>query len=233
MSKKFNYEKPSIDSYKTNRDYNFTAIYDNAHTELSLQQSKRDQIIALYLTLVSFLIPFAFNVESFNDAMRGALFLVLFIIGMILGIIIIRYKVYKEVYWICCQTISQLMNFDDKKINKSTVQSVFYQVLRKKNPTKNGNVKAIRKSIFSAETLIFEIHVLISASTLIISSYLLTHILHITIILSIAYLILINYLFFKAYFKVFKVCKTNDDNDFNYAFSKAWFLHLYPTIETE
>jgi len=125
------------------------------------------------------------------------------------------------------------MNFDDSQINKNTVQAVFYQVLAKKDPTKHGKSRAVRKGFFSAETLIFEIHILISAATLVLAACLFTPTLLLPIVLPIIYIVAFNFLFFKAYFKVFRVCRTNLDDDFNYAFGKAWFLHFYPTIETE
>ena len=41
---------------KDQRNYNLEDIYEHAHSELSLQQSKRDQIITIYLALCSFLL---------------------------------------------------------------------------------------------------------------------------------------------------------------------------------
>ena len=47
-------EKIGWDMVKDEQNYNLEDIYEHAHSELSLQQSKRDQIITIYLALCSF-----------------------------------------------------------------------------------------------------------------------------------------------------------------------------------
>jgi len=229
----FVYIKPKKTSIKVHKIYDLTTIYENAHSELTLQQSKRDQIIVFYLTLVSFLLPFTYSLSNLDNKMRIAVFIGLFIIGAILAVIIIRYKVYKEVYWACCQTLSQLANFEENQIDKNIIQGVFYEVLKKKNPIKSGYINGITKNFFSAETLIYEIHILISSAILVLITYLLSNSVYLSIIIPVIYSLLMHYLFFKAFFQVFKVCKTNSNKDFNFAFSKAWFLHFYLCIDLE
>ncbi len=231
--KQFIHVKPRKDSLKTAKDYDLKTIYQNAHSELTLQQTKRDQIIALYLTLASFLVPFSYSIESFNGEVRSALFYILFAIGFILSIIIIRYKVYKEVYWASCQTISQLFNFDNDKIDKHLIQSLFYEVIRLKNPAKHGIIKGVAKNFFSAETLLFEIHVIITAITLFMATMLSTTSFLAAILAVLCFVIVIHILYFQAFFRVFSVNRTHLDKDFNYAFSKAWFLHFYVNCEFE
>ena len=45
-------------------DLDLSKLYERSIEELSLQQSKRDQIISLYLAMFSFLIPFALSHEN-------------------------------------------------------------------------------------------------------------------------------------------------------------------------
>ncbi len=224
----FKYLEPKSSSLKINKSYDFVKLYELSINELTLQQSKRDQIIIFYLTLVSFLTPFAYSIEMFNDVFRMVLFGGLSLIGFLLSIIIIRYKVYKEVYWACCQTITQLMNYENNSINKNLIQNIFYKVLMKKDPLrKNSTFKAVRKGFFSAEILIFEIHeILNSAIFFWVLTLLCNHIIY-PIIFSTVLFVGVNYLYFKMFFKVFKSTRTNYDEDFNFAFSKAWFLHFY------
>ena len=59
------------DIVKKEKDYNLDTIYKHTHDELSLQQSKRDQIISIYLALFSFLIPFSLSLDSVEFWMKG------------------------------------------------------------------------------------------------------------------------------------------------------------------
>ncbi|MFA5007250.1 MAG: inositol monophosphatase family protein [Candidatus Izemoplasmatales bacterium] len=225
--KRFVQVKPKQECLKKNVDYDLTGLYENAHDELTLQQSKRDQIIAFYLTLVSLVIPLSYSIEGIGPRMIAWLFFGLFMIGLILGIVIVRYKVYKEVYWACCQTISQLFNYEEGKIKKDLVQSVFYEILKKKDPAKHGRVKGAMKAFFSAETLMYEIHIIMSMACLGFATQLLTGGVALTVFALLLYFVLMQIVYFSSYFRVFNVCRTNRDADFNYAFGKAWFLHFY------
>jgi len=231
--KEFVQIKPKKDQLKKNVDYDLTSLYENAHDELTLQQTKRDQIIAFYLTLVSLVIPLSYSIEGLTPQTIAALFVGLFVIGAILGIVIIRYKVYKEVYWASCQTISQLFNYDQEKIDKSLVQSIFFEVLKKKDPAKNGRIKGAWKCLFSAETLMFEIHMIMTMACLGLATYMTTRGSLLTFILILVFFISMQFVYFASYFRVFSVCRTNQDADFNYAFGKAWFLHFYINYDLE
>ena len=130
---------------KIAKNYDFSNLYEHAHSELSLQQTKRDQIIALYLSICTFLLPFTLSQDSISMPAKGLIFMVIGLIGFLMASIIVRYRVYKEIYWACCQCISQLKTFDVNDIDKETVQALFYQVLKKKSSSslkfkKNGKV---------------------------------------------------------------------------------------------
>ena len=62
---------------KEKQNYNLEEIYEHAHSELSLQQSKRDQVMTIYLALASFLLPFALGEEMIAMRLKGAIFIVL------------------------------------------------------------------------------------------------------------------------------------------------------------
>ena len=109
-NKIFNDWEDKIDDskLKNEKDYDLGGIYEHAHSELSLQQSKRDQIITIYLALCSFLLPFALGEELISITMKGVLFLVVGLVGMLFSCITVRYREYKEAYWLCCQTLTVL-----------------------------------------------------------------------------------------------------------------------------
>ena len=66
---------------KDTQNYNLEDIYEHAHSELSLQQSKRDQIITIYLALCSFLLPFALGESVPTTEWKGVIFLLLGVVG--------------------------------------------------------------------------------------------------------------------------------------------------------
>lgn len=220
--------------------YDFQLLYERVHEELTLQQTKRDQIISLYLALVSFLIPFAFSVDSLPMQAKGAIFLALGMVGVMFASIIVRYRVYKEVYWLCCQTVSQLMNYETADINKAVVQHTFYTVLTKKarkfvRKTKRGQMDHrlfFCKNVNSAETLHYVIHSLVV--TVIFSlgvAVMLPVELWIAAVVGAAagavlfVCLLVNY--FAKCEEVYRVAIDGQDASFNKAFDKAWFLHFY------
>lgn len=226
---------------KIARNYDFSNLYEHAHSELSLQQTKRDQIIALYLSICTFLLPFTLSQDSISTPAKGLIFMVIGLIGFLMASIIVRYRVYKEIYWACCQCISQLKTFDVNDIDKETVQALFYQVLKKKSSSfikfrKNGKVNYllfVKKNLFSAETLYYVIHSLLTtvlgglglALIGVFNSTLYNVILGVAFGFVIFLILLQNY--FRNLKEVYQVIIDDEDASFNKTFSKAWFLHFY------
>ena len=235
-----------IDAIKANKQrqsvtVNLNELYKETHSELSLQQTKRDQTISIYLSLCTVVAPIILSIEYFNSLYKGVIFLVLGIIGVLLSTIIIRYKVYKDIYWMSCQTISQLFNYTAEDIDKELVQGLFYQVLYKKGKkyVKIGeqrnrfrNAYFFKSNLFSAETLLFVTMIFIVA---IVSGMGLALtcaqplLISIIIGLSLGLLVfcLLLWEFFRKCKKIYKVLVDGEDSSFNAVFSKAWFLHFY------
>ena len=235
--------------FEQNKNMNLDSMYERAHTELSLQQSKRDQIITIYLALCSFLIPFALGEEVISFELKGLIFLVIAIVGILFSLIAVRYREYKEVYWLCCQSITVLQNIKQSEIDKTTIQRVFYHCLYKKGHgylRKDGKKEKInvplfiKKNIFSAETLHFVIIDIMTAfisglgAALILNVSVTIRVLFGVVIGMIVFLLLIVF-YFKTCLKIYMVlekdeAKTNQearDKAFSSIFSKAWFLHMY------
>lgn len=225
-------------------EYDLGALYENAHSELSLQQSKRDQIITLYLAIFSFLIPFALSLSSLEWHYRGLIFVAAGIIGMLFALIIIRYRIYKEVYWLCCQSLTVLMNFKQEELDKKTVQAVFYQSLKKKGQgyiitdatgkKRFNKILFFKKNLFSSETIHFMIQAIITAIVLGLGVSLIIP-LDLWISLTIGFLVggavfgLLLLSYFSKCRAVYAVLADDKDSSFNSSFSKAWFLHFYIT----
>ncbi|MBP7177163.1 MAG: inositol monophosphatase family protein [Thermoclostridium sp.] len=104
---------------------------------------------------------------------KAAGFFALYVLGFLLAKVVVRYRIYKEVYWITCRTISQLHAFKQEGITKDLVQHIFYMTLKKNMPSvvvmskrKKGKEKVnMRKTYLknrnSAETILFEVMVLL------------------------------------------------------------------------
>ena len=246
----------AIDKYKEKRDYNLDDIYEHAHSELSLQQSKRDQIITIYLALCSFLLPFALGEALISFQVKGLIFLVLGIIGIFFALSVVRYREYKEVYWLCCQSITVLQSFKIEGIDKQTVQSVFYHCLHKKGKGYLREAKVgkkikrglfVKKNLFSSETLQFSIVSLMAAFISGLGAALacdfgvtVNAVIGAAVGLFVFFLLLMVY--FRTCMSVYAALEQGDgseedlkarDQAFNKAFNKAWFLHFYYAPITE
>ena len=236
--KPFNYTDIPDGKLKDTPNYDLTALYERAHEELSLQQSKRDQIITIYLALFSFMIPFAMSAESLNWQSKGYIFLALGIIGILFSLIIIRYKVYKDVYWLCCKSLTVLNNYKNEEMDKATVQSVFYTCLKKSgkkfltDDNKFDSLGFFRKNLFSAETMHFMIQDTITSIIIGLGTALVLDLSTLVCVASgavagIIVFVLLLAEFFKKSRALYNVLIDGYDDSFNAAFSKAWFLHFY------
>ena len=226
---------------KETKDYNLEELYNHAHSELSLQQSKRDQIITIYLALCSFLIPFTLGEELIAWQIKGLIFTVIGIVGVLFSFISIRYREYKEVYWLCCQSITVLKNLKEEEINKDTIQKVFYRCLYKKGNKlvingKFNHFGYVKKNLFSSETLYFLILGLIASCVFgigiaIILPFQIWTKLVISFVIVLTMLLLLMYLYFSTCIKCYKLLATTDKEEkdmlFSKVFGKAWFLHIY------
>ncbi len=224
---------------KSYPEIDFNALYQRAYDELGLQQTKRDQIITLYLAMFSFLIPFALSIESISWQVKGLIFMVAAIIGILFALIIIRYRVYKEAYWLCCQSITAMFGFEPASLNKETVQQIYVGTMEKKMkslmvgvPKKLSKKLYVKKNMFSAETIYFFIHSFITSalfglSTALICSFSLWGNIAVGIAAGVILFVVLAIEYFRQCLKFYGVLIDGKDRSFNSAFSKAWFLHFF------
>ena len=239
---------PDIDlpEYRQEKHYDLKELYRLTYEELGLQQSKRDTLISLYIALFSFIIPFTLSMNSQDLPLwgKGVLFCVMGIIGCLMAGIIIRYRMYKEVYWLACRTISQLKNYDTACINKALVQGTFYKTMQKKGKsyvrtTPEGKkfrwLRFIQKNTFSAETGYFMIHSLLTAiimglgiALVLYGQYGSMWGIGLGIGLGAAVLAVLMLWYYRILYSVYAVLVDGKDASFNHAFATAWQLHFYP-----
>ena len=239
-------EEIGWDMVKDQRNYNLEDIYEHAHSELSLQQSKRDQIITIYLALCSFLLPIALGDSVPTTGWKGLLFVLLGVVGILFSLIVVRYREYKEVYWICCQTLTVLQSFKPEKLDKELIQRTFYYSLKKKGKgflhEKTGRLmrgKFVKKNLNSSETFHYMIIVLMAsfisglgAALLCLRWGLLG--IAVGVIVGLAVMVRLMSVYFNTCIKIYKVLEEPEggkeekkDDAFRSVFSKAWFLHMY------
>ncbi|MBR5222538.1 MAG: hypothetical protein IKV81_00020 [Clostridia bacterium] len=241
--KKFPYIDPPTKTTPPilNKDLDLQEIHSECVQELGLQQSKRDQLIAFYLTITGLVSAYLFS-SGINPIVRILIFFALFVLGCIWSTITIRYKIYKEIYWMSCKTISSLFSVDRDKIDKAYVQHTFYCVIKKcyksipkDESGKNPNLfKFIIKNLTSAEYLMFLTIVLLTAASGGAGLFFLFYTLGLTVLGYIAVLIfLILFISYqtvsynKAALSVFKVMQDELNSSFNKVFEKAWHLHFF------
>jgi hypothetical protein len=231
--------KISSNHLETNKNFPLEHLYTLCVQEIGLQQSKRDQIIAFYLALMGLIIPNILKL-SIDIFLKGFTLLILFVLGLMLISTLIRYRVYKESYWITSRTLLQLYNIKPSDISKEIVQLIFLKTLEKNHSSviglnkkqKPSLMKTYKKNSKSAEFIMFHVLVLIVSLILSISVYLfLDEYTYLQITLS--FLAFIgNFLycglqFIKALMSNYKCIDSYNDEDFNSVYSKAWFLHMF------
>lgn len=222
-------------------DVDLVSLYEQANAELGLQQSKRDQIITIYLTMFSFLLPFSISIKEVGWQVKGFIFLAAAVIGVLFAFVILRYRIYKEVYWLCCQSITVMMGHDKKDLTKEKVQEIYYHVMDKKNggyvdgedENRTFNKKQYAKDNFvSAETLHYLIHVFITATLTGLSAGMISGqpvpvAVAIGVVVFAAVMLWLMWMYFHDLIKVYDVLVDRLDQSFNRTFGKAWFLHLF------
>ncbi|MBR2451695.1 MAG: hypothetical protein IKB37_00760 [Rikenellaceae bacterium] len=219
-----------------------TKMYEQACSELALQQTKRDQIIHLFTLLISFLLPLLISLKNISIEHKGWILLAASFIGILLSIIVVRYRVYKEAYWLACIAITQLNNLKDTAINKESIQAIYYHCMHKKwrhniYTQPNGARKfrhwhIFTSNIFSAESIYYIIIALLTSISCGLSIYMILHFTPLyamifSIITTNTLLILLIIFYFRNIEKIYRVLVDNNSSSFNFAFSKAWFLHFY------
>lgn len=228
--------------------HDWSKIYELACKELGIQQEKRDKVINLYLVLCGVLVTFAGNAKDLGDTGRGLIFLVAAIVGFLFTGIVIRYRIYKEVHWITCSTITKLPYLKPGCVNKDNVQSMFLDTMKLKakyfyESSALSYRRFKEKNRSSAETFSFGVLALLSSIMLGLSLYLLLPCLKpgwiriavpAVVFLSSLWLLMRRYMrdLFEVYHCLALKQGTDDDNKafdkaFNKSFEKAWFLHVY------
>lgn len=226
--------------YSEDKDLRLESTYELCVNELGLQQSKRDQIIAFYIAIVSFALPAIIGMQISQQGKATGI-LALFLLGTLLAKVVIRYRIYKEVYWITCRTISQLYSFKQEKITKVLVQHLFYENMKKsrhtviefkKNKDKQvDHISSFKRIFNSAETILYEVLILMNSLVLWVGIYLLFN--HNTITLAIAsittilYYVYCNISYYNNLTQVYAVIINGKDKSFNKTYEKAWFLHSF------
>ena len=242
MATKFEYLNVAVDQ----RNYpkmDINAMYERVFDELSLQQSKRDQLITIYLAAFAFIVPALLNAENINLTVCGCIFFGLGIIGYLFSLIIIRYRKYKETYWICCRTLSVMMTLDEEQWTKPNIYSIYFRCMLKKvkdyvyyidvsDDKKFKTLQFVKDNIFSGETLYLVINSIISGSVFGLGLGMLVPLgfwfkLGIGIAGGAALCSLGIWKYFETLIKFYKVCADESDESFNKTFRDAWFLHFF------
>ncbi len=163
-----NLEKPIEHDYKDPKgNMNLDTSYELTVAELGLQQTKRDQIIAFYISVIGFITPNLIGLDL-PSGIKGCVFFALYIVGLLFVHVIIRYRIYKEVYWIACRVITQLYNIFPERRYEDVIYRIFYNELKENRDTivkwkehgkKKGEIsyfRSFKRQVNSAETILFE-----------------------------------------------------------------------------
>lgn len=234
--------KASPRKYPHHLDIN--GMYQQVTTELTLQQSKRDQLLMIYMAAFAFIVPELIKNDGISLTLSGWIFVGLGFIGYLFSLIVIRYRKYKEAYWICCRTLSVMMTLDETKWTEQNIQAIYYKCLCKKGGKyvescdKKPSGKRFlywdffRKNLNSSETLYLIILGLIAGSVLGLGiGMLLPLVMELKVAAGIAsglaLFVAVVYQYFHTLAGVYKVCVDGLEKSFNVPFGDAWFLHFF------
>lgn len=242
MNSIFNTKTDKNSSDTLNPNIDLMEIYKLTINELGIQQSKRDQTIAFYLTLSGIIAGFLFGSSNISKEVSGLFLFLLGIIGIMLSIVIIRYRRYKEIYWITNRAISTLFSEEDlNNITEERLKNTFYIVLCKmyesikcQKKQKLTLINTMKKSFFSAETLLFMTMLMVSTVVLMTSAILLIPETAGALI-AIGIFIFMPYFLYRFYCKqlinIYKVVELANEVEklkaFKSVYRSAWFLHLF------
>ncbi len=230
------YEPPYLD-----KNIDLQKLFEQCNQEMGLQQTKRDQLINFYLTITGFVVAYVFGVKV-DEVARILILLALAVIGAVWTSITIRYKVYKDAYWMCCKTITSMFSVNRENIDKPYLQHIFYRVIKKsyesvpqdKNTHKPNFFKFVIKNLSSAEYLMFLTLALLSGIAL--SASLVCAIIYfklselfylLVILILLAYIFIQTVIYNKAALSVYNVVLDELDSSFNSVYKKSWFLHFF------
>lgn len=226
------------DAYNPKGSMDLDNCYGQTVSELGLQQSKRDQIIAFYLTILGFVIPNVIGMEV-EDLGKTIAFFAMYGIGAIFCHVILRYRIYKEVYWIACRVITQLCNIHEASRSKEVIYTLFFNCLKNNRSTivvknrkgKSSLLKSWKRQLNSAETLLYETLVLFSSFVGLIGSWYLLRVSVPAAVLSVVcivyMLVQMNYKYAKRLMDLYVCVDTEKQQDLEKTFAKAWMLHCY------
>lgn len=228
------------DLKKKNIDVDFNSLYEKADEELALQQNKRDQLVSTYLTMFTFLLPFALSIGGIDWRAKGFILLAVAFVGFLFSLIVIRYRYYKEIYWMCCRSITMLMNIQPEKLDHLVVKAVFAQIMKREGEKliqeKDGKRsfkpgECMHRNLFSAETIYFIVLALITSvlsgvSAGLICGFDLWPALAVGAAVALAVMTYLMWLYFRKLKEVYTPLVTDDPDVFDKVFRKAWFLDL-------
>lgn len=222
--------------------FNINNMYERVFDEMALQQTKRDQLITIHLAAFAFVVPAVLDTQkNISPLIGGCIFLALGFIGFLFSLIIIRYRRYKEAYWICCRTLSVMMTMEEENWTKENIQAIFYQCLKKKvsSSMKKGKLRKLAfswKNLNSGETLYLVINAIISGGVAGFGAAMVLNVLaYFCETINILAGVLVGavvfgytlYQYFKTLVDIYRVCEDQTEKSFNDVFKDAWFLHFF------
>lgn len=249
------FEELTTENINVGEKPNLKEIYSVTYDELTSQQSKRDTVFGVFITLFTFAVPLSFA-NNLNLFQRSFLFLALGIIGILFSFIIVRYREYKESYWLACRTLTIMETA--KRFDKKLLQSAFLYCMQKAATSfyKDRNAKDkeislkkfIKKTLWSAETIYMLIISLISSALIGIfvgclffnfyseTSFGMPVSIVIGFMTALIILIILMFVYIRAIYKIYiavdKKYEGRGKDGFNRAFGRAWTLHSYISVES-
>lgn len=252
---KFSLVKPGAEQFKNESfvQHDLKTLYVQACRELTLQQDKRDKTISIYVAVIAFLVPFLFSKETmtldgFRMTFAGWVLVIAGLIGVFFSLSVVRYRIYKEVYWITCSVIAQMQNLLEQSFQKKNIQGLFLHCMEKKwkkfVPEYDENFQydekspklsveycnLIRESYNSAEFYMFASIALIASVLIGFGLGLVFNASGLTwpfIVVGVAVLGGLCWAYFHGLAHVFRYLSDHQRDSFNFSFGKAWFLHIY------
>lgn len=240
------------DPNKTDRYLNvdLMQVYEWSSAEVGLQQNKRDQLVAIYFSMFSVLTAIL-STQDADWRIGGWIFLAVAIVGYLFSTVILRYRIYKETLWLCCETLTVMMACPRETLGRENIRALYYEAMYKKarkflKPREEGEDNSeppgiddrtfLKVQSFSAETTYYLVHAFITAALFGLSIGILlgsnavlapSAAVAVGALCGIGLIAVLMARYFRGLKAVYMVLEDGLEDSFLGAFSKAWFLHFY------
>lgn len=189
---------------------NWRLLYEECNEHLREQDRKRDQTIAFFVALTGYFVAKE-SILSDNSS-SWILYLLLFVVGIIIAFILVRYKSWHEKYVLASISISTVM-FSNHEFSIEEFNKIYIETQNKKHIS-------FKNVFWSSESLILNVYLLMNGLNL---YFVLSHLFYTFYFILLFLVLIVIYLIFFNIFIYNSMKMTYSSKDSN----DIWILRIW------